>query len=207
MYKIIHNTAPDYLISLIPNREHAFNTRNRYVSLFSCRTDTFKNSFIPSTIDFWYKLDEEIRNSKSIVIFKNKLLPFIRPTARSVFHIFDPQGLVLLTRLRLGLSHLNAHKFKHNFNDCINPLCTCSLETEDNTHFFLHCQHYTSFRIDLVSKVTSVYPSFVTLNDINKVNLLLYGDSSLDNKNNTFLLSATITYIKETERFLFSLFS
>ena len=33
-----------------------------------------------------------------------------------------------LTRLRLGLSHLNGHKFRHNFQDCLNPLCPCSLE-------------------------------------------------------------------------------
>ena len=29
--------------------------------------------------------------------------------------------------LRLELSHLNEHRFNHNFDDCINPLCLCSL--------------------------------------------------------------------------------
>ena len=30
--------------------------------------------------------------------------------------------LQLLTRLRLGLSHLREHKFKHNFQDTLNPI-------------------------------------------------------------------------------------
>ena len=31
-------------------------------------------------------------------------------------------------------SHLNEHKFRHNFQDCLNPLCSCSLEIEDTVH-------------------------------------------------------------------------
>ena len=37
-------------------------------------------------------------------------------------------GIKYLSRLRLGLSYLNYHKFRHNFQDCLNPLCPCSLE-------------------------------------------------------------------------------
>ena len=29
-------------------------------------------------------------------------------------------GVRYLTRLRLGLSHFNDHKFRHNFQDCLN---------------------------------------------------------------------------------------
>ena len=32
-----------------------------------------------------------------------------------VFDIYNPYGIELLTRLCLGLSHLNEHKFKHFF--------------------------------------------------------------------------------------------
>ena len=34
----------------------------------------------------------------------------------------NPYGLKLLTRLRLGLSHMRYHKFRHNFLDCINTM-------------------------------------------------------------------------------------
>ena len=36
-------------------------------------------------------------------------------------------GIKYLSRLRLTLSYLNFHKFRHNFQDCLNPLCPCSL--------------------------------------------------------------------------------
>ena len=45
---------------------------------------------------------------------------------------------ILVYRLRIGLSHLNDHKFRHNFQDCLNPLCPCILEVESTIH---HCQH------------------------------------------------------------------
>ena len=92
----------------------------------------------------WFNLDENIRNSESISSFKNRLLAFIRPEKSSIFNIFDPQGLKILTRLRVGFSHLNEHRFRHNIKNCINPLCSCSLETEDTSHYLLHCHHMNS---------------------------------------------------------------
>ena len=43
-------------------------------------------------------------------------------------------------------------------------------------------------------------------NNDNKVSLLLYGDSRFDDNKNNFILSASITYILEIERFSTSLF-
>ena len=31
------------------------------------------------------------------------------------------------------------HKFRHNFADTLNPLCSCTLETEVKEHYFLCC--------------------------------------------------------------------
>ena len=76
----------------------------------------------------WNKLDVKLRKFDSLPYFRNALLNVGRPTAKPVYKIHNPIGLKLLTRLRLGLSRLNEHKFKHNLQDCINPLCTCSLE-------------------------------------------------------------------------------
>ena len=74
--------------------------------------------------------------------------------------------LKLLTRLRL--SHLNEHKFRHNFQDCINLLCSCSLENEDTTHFVLHCQHFSNYPYDLMNSVKSILPNFESLTDKTK---------------------------------------
>ena len=52
------------------------------------------------------------------------MLKFIRPTANSIFGCPNPIGVKLLTRIRLGLSHLREHKFKCSFHDTFNPLCS-----------------------------------------------------------------------------------
>ena len=38
------------------------------------------------------------------------------------YGIYDPLGVRLLNRLRLGSTHLGEHKFRHNFADTLNPL-------------------------------------------------------------------------------------
>ena len=91
-------------------------------------------------------LDNNIRTSPTLEIFKKSILEIIRPKANSIFDIHNPLGIKMLTRLRIGLSHLRDHKFKHNFQDCLNPLCVCTTNVENCTHFFLHCENYDAQR-------------------------------------------------------------
>ena len=149
MFKIMNEEAPKYLTNLIPKGQQTIVTRNSSVPTFHCRTDCFKYSFFPSTLKDWFNLDASIRNSESIAIFKSRLLSLIGPSQSNVYNIFDPIGLKLLTRLRLGLSHLNEHKLRRNFQDCLNPLCLCSLEIEDTIHYLLHYQYFLSIVLTL----------------------------------------------------------
>ena len=84
----------------------------------------------------WYKLYFNIRNLANINTFKKKLLNFIRPCANSIFDICNLLGIKLLTRIRLGLSHLHKHKFRHCFQDILNSLCECGKDTESTFFFF-----------------------------------------------------------------------
>ena len=206
MFKIMNEHAPNYLINLITKCEKTIRTRNSHIPTYHCRTDCFKFSFFPATLSDSFNVDPSIRNSESISSFKSKLLSFIRPVQSNVYNIFDPQGLKLLTRLRLGFSHLNEHRFRHNFQDCINPLCSCSLEIEDTSHYLLHCHNFSRYRIDLMNSANSVRDHFESLSDSSKRDILLYGDSRLDTNKNKFILVATINYIKHSERFPGSLF-
>ena len=88
------------------------------------------STFFPSTLNDYFSLDINIRNSESISLFKSRLLSFIPLVQNNIYNIFDPEGLNFLTQLWVGLSHLNAHRFHHNFHECLNPLCSCSLEIE-----------------------------------------------------------------------------
>ena len=70
---------------------------------------------------------------------------------------------------------------------CLNPLCSCSLEIEDTTHYLLHCQHFSNHCYDLMDSVKSIIPNFEALTDNNRIDILLYGDSLFDeNKNKNF---------------------
>ena len=90
------------------------------------RHNFFKNIFFPSTIIEWNKLDPAIRNSTRFNSFKESILTFIRPAPNSIFQCHNPKGLKDLTRLRTNFSYLRDHKFKHSFQDTINPFCICS---------------------------------------------------------------------------------
>ena len=175
------------------------------ITTYSCRTDAFKYSFFPWTINELNKLNFNIWTS-SFNIFRANLIKIIRPIPNSVFGIFNPLGLKLITRLRLGLSHLNEHRFNHNFNDCINPLCTCSLDIESTVHYFLHCNYYNSARISLLNDLNSVDRTLLNLSDLSLVNVLLYGGPQFDDSQNAFILNSSIKYILISERFSGRLF-
>ena len=119
----------------------------------------------------------------------------------SISSIFNPLGLKLIKRLWLGLSHLNEHRFNHNFNNCINPLCTCSLDIESTVYYFCHCNYYNSARISLLNDLNSVDRTLLNLSDLSLVNVLLYGGPQFDDSQNAFILNSSIKYILISERF------
>ena len=117
------------------SRHNTRNTNN--IPQFKVKHNFFRNSFFPSAVIEWSKLDLNIRNSESLNIFKKSLLKFICPSGSSIFNCHNPRGVKLLTRLRLGLSHLHKHKFKHDFQDSLNPICSCGNNIETSAHFLL----------------------------------------------------------------------
>ena len=123
---------------------------------------------------------------------------------RSIYNIFDPTGLK--SNLRLGFSYLNEHRFRHNFQDCLNPLCSCSLEIEDTSHYVLLCHHILHHRVDLMNSVKSVCDNFESIPDNVKKDLILFGDTRFDENKNKVILETTISYIKSSGRFSGSLF-
>ena len=107
------------------------------------------------------ELHRDIRNSDSLNVFKLSLLKFVRPVANSVFEINNPYGLKLLTRLCLGLSHLRYDKFRHSFQDCINPICICRLQIETATHFLFHCPLFQSARHSILINIEKIDESIL----------------------------------------------
>ena len=59
----------------------------------------------------------------------------------------------VMKELRLNFSHLNEHKFTHNFLDTLNTVCSCGSKTETTAYFFLRCQNYVMNRSKLLKNV------------------------------------------------------
>ena len=157
--------------------------------------------FFPSAIIEWNNLDPNLRNSKSISVFKEKILNFIRPSPNSVFDIRNPKGIKLITRLRLGLSHLREHKFKHSFQDTLNPLCNCGQDIESTTHFFLHCPFFFNERRTLLSIIRSLDSKLLDFANYDVTKTLLFGKTSQTSSNNFKIINASIDYILSSKRF------
>ena len=125
-----------------------------------------------------------------------------REKENSLFSVYDPFGVKLLTRLRLQFSHLNEHKFRHGFNDTLNPMCPCGTEVETTEHFLLRCHFYSAQRLELFKYLEKVDPTFFDLNAKDQVHFLLYGSSTNFIKSfNHNILKNVIIYLKSTSRF------
>ena len=113
----------------------------------------------------------------------------------------DPHGLKLLTRLRVGLSHLRDHKFRHGFNDTIDPFCPCNMEIETVSHFFLRCHFFNALRIDLMNELLKINLNLQHFNDTFLTELLLYGSNQFSYDINSKIISLSVNFIIKSERF------
>ena len=137
-------------------------------------------------------------NSKAVSysVFQRSILNFIRPSASKVYNINDAIGIKLITRLRLGFSHLREHKLKHNFQGTLNPLCSCSIEVESTSLYFLRCHFFDSFRATLMNDLRNIDSDLPTSKNENLTNILLYGNQIYNNKTNQIILMHVMQYIK-----------
>ena len=101
----------------------------------------------------------------------------------------NPKGIQLLTRLRLGLSQIRDHKFKHN---TLNPICKCGEDIETSCHYLLRCSLYTNERLGPLNVIQGIDNRILELTDFHIVEVLLYGRKLLDISSNINILNATI---------------
>ena len=112
-----------------------------------------------------------------------------------MFYVESSEGLKLLGRIRLGLSHLADHKFRHNFQGCINPICSCGKEIETSTYFFLHCSNYNCARQTLFKKINKIDSTILKQNDQVITKLLLFGNEKLKVAQNKSILTSTTEFL------------
>ena len=127
-------------------------------------------------------------------------MAFIRPVANGTFHCHSPDGLKLITRLRPGLSLLQFHKFKHIFQDTLNPIWSCGT-VETAIDYLLHCPSFSNERLTLFIQLQSIDENVLSKDDSNIPKVLLFGEDSFNNIKNTSVLTASVEYILSTKRF------
>ena len=142
---------------------------------FYCSTKYFQNIFLPCVIREWNKHDPDKRSCLSYDSFRKAMLNFIRPSENNIFNIPDQVGIKLITRLRLGFSQLREHKFRHNFEDTLNPLCSCSIEAEATLYFFLRCQFFNDIREIFMNDLMKIDRFLPSLSQDKLIGVLLYG--------------------------------
>ena len=123
------------------------------------------------------------------------------PSARSLFNCHNPEGIKFITMLRLGLSHLREHKFKHSFQDSLNPFCSCGLDIESTAHFLLRCPTYITERRTLLSTIENIDKNLLDLCEPVLIRTLVFGSNSFDADANTNVLNAATECILSTKRF------
>ena len=106
-----------------------------------------------------------------------------------------------MRRLRLGLSHLRDHKFKHNFPDYLNPVCFCGKDIETTVCYLLHCTIFSDERSIFLKSIRSIDENVLSGNGSRISETLSFGISSFNDTKNTSISNTTIDYILSTNRF------
>ena len=170
-----------------------YNSRNRDNRReFLCRTEKFKNSFVPKTVKQWNTLPNSLKNETNYDTFKDQLYKYTK--CNPLFYYGERKYNMIHAQMRLKCSNLNSDLYNMHVLD--NPNCVCMFRNEDAQHYFLNCPLYTTERIQLLNVITQ----FPEINEIN-TQILLFGSENLTYDQNTVIFNAVHAYIENTKRF------
>lgn len=82
---------------------------------------------------------------------------------------------------------------------CVNPLFSCSLETESLFQFFLNCHFLINICETLLEELAKIDLNILNLYD-SIVEVLLYASSKYDMNQNSYTLNATLKNMSENQR-------
>ena len=199
-YKISNGMTPSYLKE--PVRFPQRTLRSSDIPLLKSRTDRYLHSFYPDSVKNWNNIGTQIREAKSISVFKKTMLSIIRPPRKEIFGIHK-YGIKWIFQLRVGLSSLRSHKYNHHFLDTPSPKCSCNGNDETTTHFFLECTNFDLQREEFITLLHDILfmHDIENLTPADKTDILLYGHDDLLYEENQMILKSTIKFIKKTGRF------
>ena len=191
-YKMIHGLVPPYLSLLLPplvgeNSRYPLRNSDHYQNIKS-KSQLYYNSFLPSAIREWNSLDASVKSSQSVTSLKKSLSK--RKLVPSYYYHGNRKSQMLHTRIRTNCSSLNFYLYRKNIIQ--NKYCTCG-EVEDTQHFFFICPQYNVIRqvmLDMISRY--IVPT---------LDILLFGETTLNDRSNSEIFDAVQKFIIHTKRF------
>ena len=179
---------------------------NTNKSLFIVKHNFFQKWFFRFAVIIWNKLDLNIRNSESLNIFKKNLLIFTRPSESSVFNCNYLTGTKLLTRLKLGLSHLCERKVECSHQVSIKPTCSSGRDTETLAHFLLNCPNYLKEKTAFLNIIRNIDWNNLRKKDFQVTGTVPCSDNHSNKITNTLICNVIIDFVIAAMRFDVPLF-
>ena len=105
-----------------------------------------------------------------------------------------------MTRLRLGLSHIQFQKFKNSSLGTLNPICSCAT-LERAIHYLPPCPHFSNEQLTLYNKLQSIDENTLSKDESKILKMLFFGDDSFNYAKINSVLTASIKYILSKKHF------
>ena len=189
MQELVHNLAPAYMGTMIERIHTTRENRSFDVRPPLARRSNYYNSFIPSTCREWNLLPFELKRIAYKKQFKNtldKTDKYKRCKSNPYYNMGSRFINITLSRLRMECSDLLSDKFKRGLSPT--KMCTCGYDTENVSHYILHCNKYNAQRRIMLSDCPVI-----------TVNTFLNGANNLEN--NTNVINAVSKFIHSSKRF------
>jgi len=136
------NQVPEHLQEMMPPlRSDIYNHNLRFCKNYQiplCRLEIMNNSFVSSSVKLWNRLEDNVKDSPTLGIFKNKITKPFKPP--DYFDTGNRYLSIILAHLHLNCSSLNGDIFRVNIIN--SPLCTCGQGHEDVYHYFFLCSKF-----------------------------------------------------------------
>ena len=153
------------------DKKHILRSKGGYLPYPNYGTK-FLASFFPFISKIWNNLPKSMQ-AMNLLDFKTELKSLIKPDKFKHFHIGPKESNSLLTRLRIGRTSLNSHRYTIGQID--EPSCICHAKQESSEHFFLDCFLYTVERQTLFNLAEQIVPRFSRMNKKEKFQLFTRG--------------------------------
>ena len=206
-HRLYYNNPPlpSYVTDMLTDTRHdatGLGLRNAtQLTIPPTRLTSFHRSYIPATIRQWNLLPSALRSTTSHTDFARQVWQrFGAPEPPTSYSYGTKLNNIHHTRLRVGLTTLNAHLFQLCLPDTKSPSCRCGYHSEDTSHYTLWCPLYHSHRLTLFKEIHTILPNFKHLSPSDKLDTLLFC-KNVDKNKQLHITHLFQTYIARTQRF------